>query len=255
MSGQRLLMNEVLLIESDKQYWHRYIPVYVEELSRMKKCVRILEFGVFKGDSIKWLQSIYPLAQIYGCDILPVQPQWPLSGQIKYFQIDQGVPTSISSMFVMIGEDLDLIIEDGSHLPEHQKNCLVEGLRHLTPQGMYILEDIHTSHPGHPYYKKAGTNYIGPLHLLLFIEHFKALGKYPDKRTLESISLNSLFKPEQVEYIFDKISQIRIYKRAILPIKCYACGSTEFDYNTLTCKCGIGLYSPVDSMTAIIHVR
>ena len=120
---------------------------------------------------------------------------------------------------------------------------------------MYILEDIHTSHPEHPYYKKGGVNYIGPLHLLLCIEHLKAIGKELDKSTLESFASNSLFKPEQVEYIFNKISQITIYKRATLPLKCYACGSTDFEYNTIKCKCGTYLYSPVDSMTAIIHVQ
>jgi hypothetical protein len=248
-------MNTELLMESDKQYWHRYIPVYVEELSKMKQCERILEFGVFKGDSIRWLQNSYPSAQIFGCDILPVQPGWPTSEHIKYFYVDQALPASVNSIFGAIGEDLDLIIEDGSHIPEHQRNCLVEGIKHLKPQGVYILEDIHTSHPEHPYYNKIGVNYVGPLHLLLFIEHFKALGKSLDKNILEKFSSNSLFNPEQVEFIFNKISQIRIYKRATLPLKCYACGSSDFEYNTMKCKCGVYLYSGSDSMTAIIHIQ
>ena len=114
-------MSNVLLTESDKQYWHRYIPLYVEELSKMKECGRILEFGVFKGDSIRWLQNSYPSAQIYACDILPIQPEWPVSELVKYFYVDQASPAMISSMFAMIGDDLDLIIEDGSHMPEHRK--------------------------------------------------------------------------------------------------------------------------------------
>jgi len=248
-------MDEEFLKESDKLYWHRYIPVYVEELSGMKECKRILEFGVFKGDSIRWLQNSYPSAKIYGCDILPIQPEWPRSENIKYFFVDQANPDAVRSIFLMAGQSLDLIIEDGSHLPEHQRNCLVEGLKNLKSGGVYILEDIHTSHPEHPYYKKTGVGYIGPLHLLLFIEHFKAIGKELDKRVLENFSSSSLFNLEQVKYIFNKISQIRIYKRATLPLRCYACGGTDFNYNTLSCKCGVGLYSPVDSMTAIIHVR
>jgi hypothetical protein len=40
----------------------------------------------------------------------------------------------------------DLIIEDGSHVPRHQADCLRFGFSALNPGGIYLLEDIHTSY-------------------------------------------------------------------------------------------------------------
>lgn len=70
------------LNESDKSYWHRYIDFYESELSDFK-CRHVLEFGVWKGGSIKWLMERFPDSSIYGADILDVQPSWPLDADRK----------------------------------------------------------------------------------------------------------------------------------------------------------------------------
>lgn len=260
-------MNINLKSGSDKEYWHRYMPIYEEKLKNLGRCNKILEFGVLKGDSIRWLHSTFPNADIYGCDILDIQPEWPASNNIKYFYVDQGNPNSIKGVFEKISQRLDLIIEDGSHQPQHQKNCFAESLKHLSPGGMYILEDIHTSHPGHPYYresfsgrlfklfKKNKPGYIGPLHLLLCLEHFISNERELDENTLNEISKNSLFTREEIIFIFQKTATIEINKRATLPHKCYSCNSTDFNYHTLKCTCGADIYSGYDSMTAIITMK
>lgn len=248
-------MNEHLLKGSDKQFWHRFIPIYDEELSKLVHCNRILEFGVFKGESVRWLDNKFPNTEIFAADILTIQPEWPIANNIKYYYVDQGSPETIKTLFNSIGNELDLIIEDGSHLPNHQKNCLIESFKHLSSGGIYILEDLHTSHPEHPYYKKMGSNYIGPFHLLLCFEHLISTEKDLDEATLKEISSKSLFNSEDIRYLFQRISNIKIYKRATLPHKCYKCGSTDFNYHKIACKCGIGIYSPSDSITAIITVK
>jgi|GEM_PF-1221824 hypothetical protein len=283
-------MSENRLTGSDKEYWHRYLPLYEKELSKLKRCDRILEFGIFKGDSVRWLIDKYPNAKIFASDILPVQPEWPTAPNINYSYVDQGKPETISHVFAGIGTDLDLIIEDGSHFPEHQKNCLVEGLKHIASGGIYILEDLHTAHPEHPYYKNGSSrfikglrkklfrffdlkifparifdtlkqklasraNYIGPLHLLLFLEHIKSGGKDLDKSMLKDFTYNSLFSPDEVSAIFQKISAIKFYRRSTLPHKCYACGSTDFKLHTLKCICGADIYSNADSISVIIHIK
>ena len=76
-----------------------------------------------------------------------------------------------------LGMTFDLVIEDGSHHPIHQRNCLVETLPHVREGGLYILEDIHTAHPAHALYRWMGRDHvIGPLHLLLALEHLQAIG-------------------------------------------------------------------------------
>ncbi len=245
-------MKETGLTGSDKQFWHRFVPFYEAALQQLDNCERILEFGVFKGESIRWLLSKYPGAKIFGSDILDLQPQWPIADNVRYLHVDQGIQRSIQQLFDDIGAPLDLIIEDGSHLPEHQKNCLIKSFDHLRPGGIYILEDIHTSHPSHPYYQKSGSKYIGPLHLLLCFEHLMANNKPLDDELVKTLSAKSLFAATEIKNLFDKIAGIQIFKRASLPHKCYACGSTDFDYHKLKCTCGVDIYGEADSMTAII---
>lgn len=85
-------MGDNFLKGSDKHYWHRFVPFYEERLKRLKQCNKILEFGVFKGDSVRWLNTLYPDAEIYGSDILDVQSEWPTAKNIRYFHVDQGNP-------------------------------------------------------------------------------------------------------------------------------------------------------------------
>lgn len=132
---------------------------------------------------------------------------------------------------------------------------------------MYILEDVHTSHPEHPsyklnstnkglnFFKKKSPNYIGPLHLLLCLEHLITNQIVLDENILDDISVNSLFSREEIILISQKISTIEIYRRATLPHKCYSCHSSDFDYHNLKCKCGADIYSNSDSMTVLITVK
>lgn len=260
-------MNKSLLKSSDKEYWHRFTPIYEKKLQSFKNCKKILEFGVFKGDSVRWLNELFPNSKIYGCDILDVQAEWPIADNIEYLNVDQGKIDTIKTLFKKIGGNFDLIIEDGSHYPEHQKNCLTESLKHISSGGLFILEDIHTSHPEHSYYKnklvssyfkifkKKEQNYISALHLLLCIEHLIKNNKKLDKNVLDKLSVNSLFSKTEITFIFDKIEDVEFYKRASLPHKCYSCLTSDFDYHNLKCKCGTDLYSSHDSMTALITIK
>lgn len=259
-------MKNNYLHKSDKAYWHRFLPIYETALCEISECTNILEFGVFKGDSIRWLNEKYPDANIYGCDILEIQKEWTQAKNIKYIKIDQGDPLAIKLLFENIKMEMDLIIEDGSHFPIHQKNCLVESLKHIKKGGIYILEDIHTSHPEHRYYKQTikelnptkiwkRNNYISSLHLLLCYEHLISNNIDLTEKLIDRLSMESLFNKDELAYIFSKIAEIKIHKRAHLPHRCYMCGSNEYDYHNLKCRCGENLYSQSDSMTAIIKTR
>jgi hypothetical protein len=96
---------------------------------------------------------------------------------ITYLTADQGDRPGIARMLKALGREFDLVIEDGSHLPPHQAICLAETFPLVRPGGLYVLEDLHTSHPGHPLYREScapGTP--DGLHLLLLIEHLLATG-------------------------------------------------------------------------------
>ena len=224
------------LHETDKSYWHRFADVYERAFADVAPVRMILEFGVFQGDSIRWLAERYPGAQILGVDIVPQQPSWPVGKGIGYVRLDQGSVADLKRLFGHLKVRFDLVIEDGSHHPVHQRNCLVEAIPHVRPGGIYVLEDIHTAHPSHTLYQQVGRpNVVGPLHLLLALEHFKTRGVTPEAGALDRLSSNSLFTRADVEMLASRIQGIEIYKRATLPLKCYNCRTSDFDFAALRC--------------------
>ncbi len=244
-------------IDSDKSYWHRFTETYERAFASLDRVAFIMEFGVFEGDSVRWLAERFPEAQIVGCDIVPQRPSWPTSKRIGYVQIDQGAEHHLQALFRHFNLQFDLIIEDGSHHPIHQRNCLVTALPRVRPGGLYILEDIHTSHPANAMYQSLGRpGIVGPLHLLLAIEHLQATGATADQAAFERLATHSLFTAEEIAQIFERVQSVEIFHRAVLPLRCYQCGgSSSFDVGTLRCACGTNLYAASDSMTAVIRVR
>jgi hypothetical protein len=242
-------------VASDKHYWHRYSGFYRRHFASLGSVSLILEFGVYKGASVAWLRDLFPDAEIVGLDILPPQPEWPTGTGITYITADQGDRAAIAGILHSLGRRFDLVIDDGSHVPRHQANCLAETFPWLRSGGMYILEDLHTSHPQHPYYKahcQPGTP--TSLHLLLLFEHLLAIGKTIRPQDSNALCHLDMFSLEDVERLAATIADIDIYHRATLPLRCYACGSCDFDPAALRCHCGVGLdITGADSISAVLH--
>ncbi len=245
-----------ILDTSDKSFWHGYTDFY-ESYFINKNFESIAEIGVFKGNSIRWLLNRFPKARIFGADILPYQEAWPVDDRFVFFQMDQGDVNLVRQFFSL--NAFDLIIEDGSHVPEHQVLALIEGFKVLKSGGIYILEDIHTSHPSeisrpHSFFKK--KKLIGnALSVLLGIHHYQRLNINITHEISEKISHNSLFNPDAVLALANQIKSIHLYKRTRLPDYCYKCDSTEFDYSEYKCICGVDVFKDSDSMTFVIEKK
>jgi hypothetical protein len=249
---------------SDKFFWHKYIEFYEGILP--EKAKNILEIGVLDGESIKYWRDKYPEAYIYGIDIIKPLPTWPIDNKINYLQVDQSNVLQYNNSLNQIANKLDVVIEDGSHDPLHQKISLMESIDFLNENAIYILEDIHTSHINHPYYKlrlkefnkqfsfyqSKKESILMPLQCLLMIEHFQQnkldIELLKDKFNVE----NSLFSYEEILKLYHNIKAIKFYKRNVLPNFCYSCKTNDFNYFDLKCSCGTDLYSDSDSMTAVI---
>jgi hypothetical protein len=149
---------------------------------------------------------------------------------------------------------LDLIIEDGSHNPVHQSMALLDGMRALRSGGIYILEDIHTSHPA--YMRKSDPRvqqYPGTsLSVLLGIDHYKRIGVGIDEPRTQLIAAGSILRPEDVNYLASSIASIALYRRTHLPDRCYRCGSSDYDFTGYRCRCGVEIFSDCDSMSFVI---
>jgi hypothetical protein len=242
-------------VDSDKHYWHRYSGFYQRHFAALGAASSILEYGILQGASIGWLHRVFPQAEIFGVDIEPQQPGWPTGPGITYLKADQGDRRNIACMLQRLNRTFDLVIEDGSHVPAHQANCLAETFPYLRPGGLYVLEDLHAAHPQHSLYRThcaAGTP--DSLHLLLLIEHRRAADQALRAGDAERLSRTGVFTQADVVRLAHMIAEIDIFHRATLPLRCFSCGTDDFDFVALRCQCGVDLdILGADSMTAVLR--
>lgn len=246
-------------MDSDKHYWHRYTETYRAAFDRLGPVRQVIEFGVGHGPSIRWLMECFPDAEILGVDILPRQPEWPQAPRARYVQVDQGDRDAVRAMLERVVGNVDLVIDDGSHIPQHQASCLAEGLARLRQGGLYIVEDICTSHPLQPdfghYSVLDGRRVPNALNVLLAIQHLKDVPAAYSPEKVSSLAAPGFLSEADVERLFNQLAQVEIYKRTQLPLRCYACQGVRFDYAALLCDCGAELYHPANSMSALVWKR
>jgi len=137
----------------DKLFTHSYIPFY-EELFDGMEVKRLLEIGIgyeelmtpfvpkyIHGASLKMWEEYFPEAEIFGCDIR--KDTLFNEGRIRTYVCDQSNPRSLENLITWIGEDFDVIIDDGSHVTEHQIIAARTLIPHLNHEGgVYIIEDV-----------------------------------------------------------------------------------------------------------------
>jgi hypothetical protein len=123
--------------------WHHYFDIYDRHLSRFRgQHVNLVEIGVAGGGSLgMWRAYLGPGVQICGIDIDPECKRFEGQG-IEVLIGDQGDPAFWDS-FLEDHERIDIVIDDGGHLPEQQVVTLERLLTQIQPGGVYVCEDIH----------------------------------------------------------------------------------------------------------------
>ena len=144
--------------KSDKcpQIYHFYTPIY-HNILRNKNIKKMLEIGIgnnplmkpiagekyIPGASLFMWRDYFEDATIYSCDIL--EEVLFQEDRIKTFQCDQSSPFELDIMMKNIGI-CDFIIDDGSHIPQHQYISIITLWKYLNTGGIYIIEDIFPKH-------------------------------------------------------------------------------------------------------------
>ena len=236
---------------SDKIFWHQF-DLFYEQFFLCREFLHVGEIGIGNGSSVRWLLKKFPSALIYAGDIEPVRPDWPIDPRVIYSSVDQGNPTSVRRFFSQAR--FDVIIDDGSHIPEHQALALMEGIANLKEGGLYIVEDIHTNLPLNP--GDTGLRIPGnPLTVLLALHHYKRQHVKLTGHLLRSVSSESMFTVEMIAFLAESIGELHFYRRTTLPLNCYKCGSSHYHFSRLRCKCGVAVYDPRDSMTVVLKSK
>lgn len=184
---------------TDKVLFHgyeRFYPQFVRHLRR--KPIRMLEIGLFYGESMRMWRAYFAKGTVMAIDFKPEmcgQCDYKndplimkgdqskiedLEAMMKLFNISKSSDSKPKGVLDNYNSDsngglLDLIVDDGSHHPEHQKISFQYLFKHaLRPGGIYIIEDIEMNYwlSGDTY--KVSTRY-GRDHPDSLITSFKAM--------------------------------------------------------------------------------
>ena len=114
------------------------------------------------------------------------------NNRVQIFHGDQSNPTFLEHVMNSIDTDLDVIIDDGSHVYYHQQVSLITLFKKVKSGGLYIIEDFHY------------TPYVIPktLHtrdLLLNLDQFK---------------LCSYLNQNDVDHFIDSVDNMRWFDSA-----------------------------------------
>ena len=130
---------------------HGYAPIYDSYLTSLRdKPLRILEVGICMegsegGHSVKMWDDYFEKAQIYTFDIVDMSthPYIVEHNNIFFYQGDQSKREDFILMYEKFdNKEFDFILEDGSHVHEHQMISLGHLFQYVKSKGYYILEDM-----------------------------------------------------------------------------------------------------------------
>ncbi len=126
--------------------WQHYFAIYERHLARFRGTdVHVVEFGVNQGGSLQlWKQYFGPAARIWGVDINP-HCRRVAEDQIEVLVADQDDRASLQTVVEAVPR-IDVLIDDGGHRMRQQIATFEVCFPHLSSDGVYLCEDLHTSY-------------------------------------------------------------------------------------------------------------
>lgn len=148
---------------TDKEisFGHDYIPGYIDLFEKKRYDVKnVLEIGIGLRNHYVWMKSRYPDFILAGClmmwrDYFPNAHIFGMDihacslvdeSRITTIVGDQGNESDLLNIAKQMGGSIDVIIDDGSHLPHHQVFSFMILSQFLSKGGIYVIEDVDSPH-------------------------------------------------------------------------------------------------------------
>ena len=141
-----------LKYQTDKATHHKFTDYYHSILSEIRyDKLNVLEIGISFGGSLKMWEEYFINSKIYGCDIVSELDRLKNNSRNIYFDYNRTKTFVINQEkkddLLLLPNNLNLIIDDGGHTMLQQQVTLNVMIDKLIENGIYILEDLHTSKP------------------------------------------------------------------------------------------------------------
>lgn len=133
------------------------------------------------GASLKLWYDYFPNAKIYGIDVNPARHID--NDRIRTFVADQGDPGDLDAFLQAAGRpEFDIVIDDGSHRPDHQQVSLAFFLPRLKPHGVYVIEDLAANGVGDGATGRSASDRV--LNTRSVLSAFKEQGRFAEPNAL-----------------------------------------------------------------------
>lgn len=126
---------------TDKTTSHSYGDLYDSLFAPLRAAgaKRVLEIGVYSGASVLALADYFVDATVYGVDITLANVRFGTGHpRIKYVCADATLPSTTDD----VEGPFDLVLDDGSHVLRDQLSSLRAFAPHMSPDGIYVIEDV-----------------------------------------------------------------------------------------------------------------
>lgn len=143
--------------QTDKGWCHSYIEYYDELFGHLQhEPITFVEIGMEFGQSALLWSDFFTEADILMLDLVPHCPPELRSRLIARENLtimDDNMNAAKFEIFGMIqgwlGKDrkIDILIDDGSHLVDHQAFTIEHWIDWVNPGGLIVIEDIQDSYP------------------------------------------------------------------------------------------------------------
>jgi hypothetical protein len=136
-------LQEVYENYMDKEGWgdkgtlHSYIEIYENYMNKRNK-IDILEIGVQKGHSIRMWQDYFVDSNVYGIDVTLNNVIY--DGLNNVYVCDGTSEEQVNATFS--DKKFDYVVDDGSHLIEHQIKSFDLFWPRIKKGGKYFIEDV-----------------------------------------------------------------------------------------------------------------
>ena len=124
---------------------HNYLNFYETFMAPLRNSpITLLEIGVYQGASLNMWREYFPNAKVIGADINFICKQFETGG-VKIELVDQSNLEHLAQLAAAYGP-FDVVVEDGSHIWEHQITSLRALFPFLRSGGYYVVEDLQTNY-------------------------------------------------------------------------------------------------------------
>ena len=139
---------------------HSYTAIYDLFFSPLKnEKINFAEIGIAKNKGIKMFRKYFIHSNIYGFEFnkkLIENAKKDKLKNTKYFHIDVSNKKNILNAFTKINKKFRIIIDDSTHLIDHQINIIKTTHKYLESGGFLVIEDI-------AYFKNLEVKYMNKL--------------------------------------------------------------------------------------------